>query len=104
MIAHAVRVTMGNHTYSYNGESHLQKLWAPIGDAVLAAVARAVMLDWNIQFLSLTNNLSNQMETVAGMLQFLCLLYKRYVDDQLGAHVPPPPRYVFNPANQGSPV
>ena len=55
MFACSVRTTMMHHMFTYKGATHHQKDGAPMSVRVSVAVARAMMLDWDIQFLDLTN-------------------------------------------------
>ena len=79
MVCQAVKTSMSNHLYRFDGKVFKQEDGGPIGDELSQAVARLVMIWWDQKFLSLCQTTSLEM-----------LFYARYVDDTNKAIVPPP--------------
>jgi hypothetical protein len=73
-VAKGVTISMTSHTYRFNRIIRIQSKGGPMGDALSGVVARVEMLeqDTNILDLLRENEIKNYM-------------YRRYVDDQLGA-------------------
>ena len=80
MIACAVKASMSNHLYRFNGKVYKQEDGGPIGDELAQAVARMVMIWWDGKFVDLCKKVELEV-----------LFYMRYVDDTNKAVIPPPP-------------
>jgi hypothetical protein len=74
-IAKAVKVAMTNFTYKFNGVTRLQSQGGPMGNQLSGAVARAEMMEMDTAILNL-----------CGANKMLLYMYKRFVDDQVGAY------------------
>ena len=78
----AVIAAMSGHVFRFNGTTYVQDDGGAMGNELTVAIARSVMLKWDRQFKQLcTDNL------------VALLLYRRYVDDQLGVYAIIAPGY-----------
>ena len=96
LVENTVKVAMKNHSYNFEGETHLQGPGAPIGNPLAGSVARVTMTDCDVIFLAWLKKVCTNPLVVL----ILCELYNIYLDDQLGAHQPIPPGYWWDPAQE----
>ena len=78
--------------FATKGSTYRQLVSGPIGNPLSSGVARAVMLDWDLQLLALTSTLGNEL-----IMYLFYNVYKRYIDDQLGLHQATPAGYRWDP-------
>ena len=76
VVSKAIQIAMSEHVYHFNGTVYRQEKGGPMGNTLSGELARSTMLRWDQALLDILKKhtiIDNKM-------------YKRYVDDQLGAY------------------